>query len=129
MIVLVYDNQVAGTTDSLDYLPSGFSAYEVPSQPLDNLYFDGIAVRTKPEQPDPSAYWAGDRWEMPTLPDPVPVFEPFSNSPLFNQAWQQAQVDLKTLAIFATALYADTKGDQQLLEHCQTQLEDILTQP
>lgn len=126
MIVLVYDNQIAGTSDSLEYLPSGFTAYEVPNQPLEQLYFDGIEVRTKPEQPDPSAYWVGDRWVIPTPPDPIPVYEPFSNSPLFHQAWEQAQTDVKTLAIFATALYADTKGDQQLLQHCQTQLEAIL---
>ena len=59
MHVLVYQNTIAGQTDNPDSLPSGFSVYEVPDQPLDNVYFDTNAkkVVAKPPKPSPDAVW------------------------------------------------------------------------
>lgn len=128
MIVLVYEDQIAGTSDTLENLPMGFSAYSVPKAPLEDLYFDGVSVVPKPPKPDPSAYWVRDHWVTDVSVSPE-AQEPFTASPLFQVAWAASQSDPALLALFCTALYADVKGDIALLEYTKTQLEDKLSDP
>ena len=68
MNVLVFNEQIAGTTDNPSSLPLGFTSFEVPNQPIDNLYFDTktLKVLEKPRIPSPNAFWLVDHWVTPT---------------------------------------------------------------
>ncbi len=64
---------IAGSTDQRT--PVGnLELYPGPNLPIDQLYFDGIEVKQKPQQPSPSHYWnlEAQQWVLPVAAVPAP---------------------------------------------------------
>ena len=59
-MILIFDGQIAGQSTTGENLPDGFTAIEYTgTEPVENLWFDGENIQTKPPQPSDRHYWAG----------------------------------------------------------------------
>jgi len=99
MYYWIQDNQIVGTSDSLDVgTPTGFSLVEGPDASRDDLYYDGTAIQLKPERPSDTAYWdnATNTWQEPPPPPPPPVV------PNWGAMADSLVADIDILAILAT---------------------------
>ena len=117
MHVLIFNDQIAGTTDNPESLPTGFTAYDYPgSAPMADLYWDGTDVLPKPAKPSGRHVWsnAARGWlevAQPSIP-PQPQ-------------WGQLANDLTTLPVWLRVY--DLADTSLPVNNAFTMLQTVLT--
>ena len=111
MYYLIFDNQIAGTAESVDSLPIDFIALQGPDEDINNLYYDGESIQIKPPRPSPSHFWdnALENWILPIIPEnSVPNWDKLilllDNSPEWGRVYAAAEKTLKANTAFTTLL-------------------------
>ena len=101
-MILIFDGQIAGQSTTSKNLPDGFTAIEYTgTEPIENLWFDGENIQTKPPQPSDRHYWAGSEWaEVPE--NVVPVHED----------WAGLVADLRECGLLAKVYAAAKKTNK-----------------
>lgn len=136
MFYLVYEGQIAGTTDFPEFLPGGFTAIEAEAYPIDSVYFDSETeeILRKPEPPSPEAYWLVDRWELPPVyeapPEPPKLTD--DNFLATARSFVRDHIDddqrsvILVLMSLCLAAYSEIKGDSTALNQAKDQIHAVI---
>lgn len=131
MNVLVYDGQIAGTTDHPDSLPPGFSCHVYNGDaPLSGLYFDGTNVLLVPPSPALGSVWLNNAWVKPPSNPVVVTSQPpasLTTNPLFPQLQAAITAISPVLAATLMGLLAKVEGNAALLASSEATLVSLLT--
>lgn len=122
MFILIYEEKIAGSSDTSDNLPEGFQAIEYEFTSLDVLYYDDGSIKTKPAKPGDNYIWVDKAWVKMPEAEGVKPDTPFSQTELFSKARVAGRESLAVQMEFTVAVYADSQGNKQLLEDAKQQL-------
>lgn len=136
MYYLVYDRQIAGTTDFPDTVPDGFLVVEGEPYPINSVYYDceTETIQRKPEQPSPYAYWAIDRWVTPPVYEAPPEPPKLTDDNFLDQAraFVRDHIDddqrsvILVLMSLCLAAYSEIKGDSNSLTQAKAQINAVI---
>ena len=102
MLILIFEGQIAGQTNTADNLASGFTAIEyLGNEPIENLYFDGKQIQAKGERPSNRHYWADGQW-----------IEPPENIIPTHEDWAGLVADLRECGLLAKVYAAAKKTNK-----------------
>lgn len=102
ILILIFEGQIAGQTNTADNLPAGFTAIEyLGDEPIENLYFDGKQIQAKGEGPSDRHYWAGTEW-----------VEPPENIIPVHEDWAGLVADLRECGLLAKVYAAAKKTNK-----------------
>lgn len=131
--ILVYDGEVAGSTDDPNTgMPDGFSVHPYNGgESLQQLFFNGQEVLAKPPRPSPNHQWMKTYWkEIVQLP-PKPTEPPkqaIYASTLFTEARAIVEEESPLLSYLMLWVYAESLNDKALIDQAKLKVEAFIKQ-